>query len=765
MKGDRGSMEIIMQINAVVNNFVWGPPGLTLLVGTGVYLTFLLGLPQLRYFFPALVEVFSFRGKSAEDNQSITPFAAMVTAMAATVGTGNVAGVATALHLAGPGALVWMLISAFFGMCTKFAEVTLASHYRKKDAHGDWRGGPMYVLEYGLGGWGGVWKHIGKLLAVLFALLTFLASFGIGAAVQANSAAEALFMGWNLDHLYSGVILAALVGAVIIGGFTSLSRVTMLVVPFMIVFYLVSVGIIFLNCSAQMPAVIAEAFRMAFYGPDPAVVTGGVAGWAVMETVQRGIARGVFSNEAGMGSAPMAHATADNPLPVQQGFYGIFEVFLDTFVICTVTGLVILVTGTMSYTPELSGAQLALQAFELALGTAGKYILAFALMLFAFTTILGWYWYAETAMTYLFGVRFKSILKLILLAMIFIGASGAQLFDASGNEFMNDIWSISDTLNGLISVPNLIGLLLLSFTLKKLVKDYDGQRQELAAETRQALPEKKPMSKELRQLLVVSACAALLPIAIVTFGGGPRDVVIQQDVSLQRVMEKGRLVIGFDADFPPMSFVDENKEFVGFDIDLGREICSRLGVELVAQPMVWGNKEKELADGKIDCIGGMSVITETTMEMILSDPYIRDNLVFVIHGDSNVVWIRDLKGKKIGMQAGSTTQEALDAADIRKDITVVPLEDNMAVLRQVQAGNLDAGLVDSLTACYFIGSSKERYFVLSDSIREEDLAMAFGKEDKALRDKVQKIIREMKVDGTLGRISQKWFGCDTTIVR
>ncbi|SHK26610.1 alanine or glycine:cation symporter, AGCS family [Selenomonas ruminantium] len=757
-------METIMQINGVVNNFVWGPPGLTLLVGTGIYLTFLLGMPQIRYFFPAIAEVFSFREKSEED-KSISSFAAMVTAMAATVGTGNVAGVATALHLAGPGALVWMLISAFFGMCTKFAEVTLAVYYRKRDSQGDWRGGPMYILEYGLGEWGGLWKHIGKLLAMLFALLTFLASFGIGAAVQANSAAEALFMGWNLDHLYSGVTLAVLVGLVIIGGFANLSRVTMLVVPFMIVFYMVSVGIIFLSCSAQIPAIIAEAFRMAFCGPDSSVIAGGVAGWAVMEAVQRGIARGVFSNEAGMGSAPMAHATADNANPVQQGLYGIFEVFLDTFVICTITGIVILVTGTMAYAPDLTGAQLALLAFELALGTEGKYILALCLMLFAFTTILGWYWYAETAMTYLFGVRFKAILKLLLLAMIFIGASGAQLFDASGNEFMNNIWNISDTLNGLIAVPNLIGLLLLSFTLRRLVKDYDAQREACTVENVPAAAEKKPMSGELRQLLIVSVCAALLPIAIVTFGSGPQDTVRQQDVSLQRVLDKGSLIFGFDVDFPPMSFIDENREFVGFDVDLGREICSRLGVGFVARPIVWGNKEKELDEEMIDCIGGMSVITEPGIELSMSEPYIKENLVFVIRGDSSVVWMSDLKGKKVGMQAGSTTQDALYSSDIRKDITVVPLDDNMAVLRQVQAGKLDAGLVDSLTACYFIGSSSERYFVLSDSLREEDLAIGFRKEDRGLRDKVQKIIRDMKADGTLGRISKKWFGSDVTIVR
>ena len=469
-------METIMRINGAVNNFVWGAPGLTLLVGTGIYLTLLLRLPQIRYFFPAMAEVFSFREKS-ERNRSISSFAAMATAMAATLGTGNVAGVATALHLAGPGALVWMLISALLGMCTKFAEITLAVHFRKRDAHGDWRGGPMYILEYGLGEWGGVWKPIGKLLAVLFALFTFLASFGLGAATQANSAAEALFMGWNLDHLYSGFILAVLVGLVIIGGLSSLSRVTMLIVPFMAVFYIVSSVIILVSRSAHIPAVIASAFHMAFNDPDPAVITAGLAGWGVKEAIQRGIARGVFSNEAGMGSAPMAHVTADVPHPVQQGFYGIFEVFLDTFVICTLTALVILVTGTLTDSPELTGAQLALQAFELSLGPAGKYILSISLLLFAFTTILGWYWYAETAVTYLLGIGAKTVMKLLLIMMIFIGACGAQFFGSTGNDFLNNIWDISDTLNGLMALPNLIGLLLLSFTLREIVKDYDAKKE------------------------------------------------------------------------------------------------------------------------------------------------------------------------------------------------------------------------------------------------------------------------------------------------
>ncbi len=753
-------MEFIMQINEVANHFVWGPPGMILLVGTGIYLTFLLGVPQLRYFFPAIAEVFSFRQRG-EGDKSISSFAAMVTAMAATVGTGNVAGVATALHLGGPGALVWMLISAFFGMCTKFAEVTLAIHYRQKDAQGDWRGGPMYVLEYGLGEWGGVWKPIGKFLAVLFALFVLFASLGMGAAVQANSAAEVLFMGWNVDHMNSGIMMAVVVGLVIIGGLTSLSRVTVFVVPFMIIFYLVSAGILLLSHWTQIPAAIGDMFRMAF-SFDPVVFAGGVAGWCVMEAVQRGVSRGVFSNEAGMGSAPMAYVTADCAHPVQMGFYGIFEVFVDTFVICTVTGLAILVTGTMAYYPELTGAQLVLSSFELVLGVSGKYILVISLLLFATTTILGWYWYAETAVTYLFGVRFKSVMKLLLIAMIVVGASGSQLLDASGNDFLNSIWSISDTLVGLMAFPNLVGLLLLSLTIRRLVKDYDAQK---AVQKIREVSDKKPMSKEMRNLLLVSACAALLPLALIAFGDGSREAVRQQDVSLQTVLNSGRLVVGVDDSFPPMSFTDENGELVGFDIDLAREISFRLGVTSVVHPLAWKDKEEDLDSRKIDCIGSMSVIPQALENMSISEAYIKDNLVFVVRGDSNIMWLSDIKGKKIGIQTGSTTEDVFRKSEFNKDAVIVPLPDNVAVLQQVKEGNVDVGFVDSLAAFYFIRSSRERYFILPDSLSEEDLALGFRKNDKELRNRVQKILSDMKADGTLGKISQKWFKSDIIIVR
>ena len=469
----QGIMDKIMYYNGLVNSFVWGAPVLILLVGTGVYLTLLLGLPQFRYFFSALSEVFSFRKKSGED-KSISSFAAMATAMAATVGTGNVAGVATALHLGGPGAMIWMLISAIFGMCTKFSEVTLAVHYRQKDAHGDWRGGTMYILDKGvrevMGP--GLGAFVGKLLAILFAIFAFLASFGIGAATQANSAAEAISMGWGIDHLYTGIAMAVLVALVIIGGLQSLSTVTTLIVPFMAIFYIAGSVFVLVTNAEAIPEAISNALHLAFSNPTE-TLPGALAGWCVKEAVQRGIARGVFSNEAGMGSAPMVHATASVEHPVQQGFYGIFEVFMDTIVICMMTALVIMTTGTLTGSPELTGAQLTLKAFESALGAPGKYILSVGLLLFAFTTILGWYWYAETAVTYLFGVWCKPIMKILWIAMVLVGSAGAQFIGSEGNQFLNNIWDISDTLNGLMALPNLIGLLILSVTLKRIVDDYE----------------------------------------------------------------------------------------------------------------------------------------------------------------------------------------------------------------------------------------------------------------------------------------------------
>ena len=457
-------MDTIIKYNDELNGIVWGWPMLILIVGTGIYLTLVLGVPQLRYFFIMFKQVFA--KKDTKSEGTISSFAALATALAATVGTGNIAGVATALHLGGPGALFWMLFSAIFGMTTKFAEVALAVKFREKDADGSWRGGTMYMIEKGTGQ---------KWLAWLFAIFAFLASFGIGCATQANSTAEGLQMGFGIPVMYSGAVLAILVAAVIVGGLTRLAMVTTLLVPAMAVFYIIGGSWVVVQNSALIPEAFGNAFKYAF--SDPMAMPGAIAGWAVMVAIRRGIARGVFSNEAGLGSAPMVHATATVDHPIRQGLYGLFEVFVDTIIICTITGLTIMLTGVLTSRPDLTGAQLTLAAFETGLGaTAGKVVLPVALSLFAFTTILGWFWYSETAAVYIFGVKIKPVVKALFIAMAFIGAAGGELLGTVGNVFLNNLWDIADTLNGLMALPNLIALLLLSGVMRTLVKDFDDKR-------------------------------------------------------------------------------------------------------------------------------------------------------------------------------------------------------------------------------------------------------------------------------------------------
>jgi AGCS family alanine or glycine:cation symporter len=366
-------------------------------------------------------------------------------------------------------------------MCTKFSEVCLAVHFRQKDDHGDWRGGTMYILERGAGQ---------KWLAILFAVFTFLAAFGIGSAVQANATAEGLAVAFDLDPLYSGIGMAVLVALVIVGGLSSLSTVTTYLVPFMAIFYVVGSLIVLATNISALPEALSAAFKYAF--SDPMAMPGALAGWTVREAVTKGIARGVFSNEAGLGSAPMVHATANVDHPARQGLYGLFEVFVDTVVICSMTALVIISTNSLvaptlipgqelselaqTWTKDMSGAKLSLYAFEMGLGTIGKYVLSIGLSLFAFTTILGWYWYAETATTYLLGVWFKPFMKIIHIALVFLGAAGSQLLGADSANFLNNLWDMADTLNGLMAIPNLIGLLLLSGVLRKIVTDFDSKR-------------------------------------------------------------------------------------------------------------------------------------------------------------------------------------------------------------------------------------------------------------------------------------------------
>ncbi len=449
-------MDVLWKFNDFVNGIVWGPWMLTLLVGTGVWFTFVLGFPQVRYFGLMVREVVGkIRHKSEEDG-SISSFAAMATALAATVGTGNIAGVATALHLGGPGALVWMLISAIFGMTTKFCEVTLAVRYREKDAMGQFRGGTMYILEKGLGM---------KWLAVTFALFAFLASFGIGNAVQANSTCEGISMAFGIPHIYTAVFLAVTVGLVIFGGLTRIATVTVLLVPFMAIFYIIGAFAVVFSHADAVPGAISMAMHGAF--GDPQALPGALAGWAVKAAITRGIARGVFSNEAGLGSAPIVHCTAKVDHPVRQGLYGLFEVFTDTIVICTLTAMTILASGVLTSQAELTGSQLSLAAFSSTLGTAGTMILSVGLSLFALSTILGWYWYSETALVYLCKTHLVILpLKIWWVVLIVLGGWG-------GAEVLNNLWNLSDTLNGLMAVPNLIGLLLLTKELKRLVNDFD----------------------------------------------------------------------------------------------------------------------------------------------------------------------------------------------------------------------------------------------------------------------------------------------------
>lgn len=463
-------MEALLNMKVLINGFLWGPLMLCFFVGTGIYLTLLLGFPQLRYFVLVWKELFvQYRiHRKRKDDGSVSSFAAMSTAIAATVGAGNIAGVATALHIGGPGALFWMMVSAFFGMATKFSEIVLAVHFREKDEDGEWRGGPMYVLEKGLAPFS---KTLGKVLAVAFTAMTLAASLGIGVTVQAHSTAETLRLGFGIDELYSGLTLSVLTALVVVGGLQRLASVAAYLVPCRAIFYILScAAILILNASA-LPDALASAFHYAFH--EPMALPGALVGWSVRQAIAKGVSRGVFSNEAGMGSAPMAHATADVTHPVRQGLYGIFEVFLDTMMICLLTGLVILVTGVLTQQPEISGAKLSVLAFQAGLGKNGLYVLAFAIVLFAYTTMLGWYWYAETASTYLFGARYNVVIKILWAVLPLFGAIGGRFQFVEQRHFLEYIWTVSDTLNGLMAIPNLLGLLLLSGVLRKLVADFD----------------------------------------------------------------------------------------------------------------------------------------------------------------------------------------------------------------------------------------------------------------------------------------------------
>ena len=433
--------------NTWLNGYVWGPPMIVLLVGTGIVLTFLTGGIQFRRLRTVFIEVLGPR-RSRGDG-TVTPFQAVATALASTVGTGNIVGVATAVVLGGPGALFWLWVSGLFGMCTKFAEIVIALHYRERDTSGIFRGGAMYTLRNGLGlPW----------LGGLFALLTAVAALGIGNMVQANSLANNLDASFGIAPEATGLVLAAVTGLVILGGVRRIGEVAQVLVPFMTVVYLAGGTTILLLHLSEIPAAIGLVVSSAFTGT---AASGGFAGSTVALALRHGVARGLFSNEAGLGSAPMVHAAAVTDHPVRQGLYGIFEVLVDTLLVCSVTGLALLVTGV--WNSGANGAVLSGEAFRQGLpGEWGGMVVTISVVLFGFSTVIGWSYYGETALVYLVGTRAAIPYRIAWLVFIYLGATGS----------LQLIWSVADTLNGLMAIPNLIGVLFSIPLLLRLQREF-----------------------------------------------------------------------------------------------------------------------------------------------------------------------------------------------------------------------------------------------------------------------------------------------------
>ncbi len=442
----------MLKFFTILDNIVWGAPLLILLVGTGIYLTARLGLLQVIRLPKAFKLIF------ADDKGSgdISSFAALATALAATVGTGNIVGVATAIKSGGPGALFWMWIAAFFGMATKYAEGLLAIKYRTKDDNGEISGGPMYYILHGMGK---KWKP----LAVFFAVAGILvAYFGIGTFSQVNSITSSLENSFNLSPKLVSIVIAIVVAIIIFGGIQSISKVSEKVVPFMAIIYIIAtLAVILLNANQIIPA-FSQIFAGAFTGT---AAVGGFAGAVVKDAIQKGIARGVFSNESGLGSAPIAAAAAKTEEPVEQGLISMTGTFIDTIIICTLTGLSIIVTG--KWTVEgLEGAPLTQAAFSSVFGNPGSFALTFCLVLFAFTTILGWSYYGERCFEFLFGTTHIKLYRTIFVLMVALG----------GFLKLELIWVIADIVNGLMAIPNLIALLALSPIIIKETRHYFNKR-------------------------------------------------------------------------------------------------------------------------------------------------------------------------------------------------------------------------------------------------------------------------------------------------
>ena len=447
-------MEAIENIFGQINSLVWGPPMLVLILGVGLFLSLGLKLMPMLKLGAGIRLMWS--GRSATGSESdgeIPPFQALMTALAATVGTGNIAGVATAVFLGGPGALFWMWLTALVGMATKYSEAVLAVRFREVDERGSYVGGPMYYIRNGLGK---KWAWLG----VLFAIFAAIAGFGIGNTVQANSVADVMEATFGLPHWISGVILMVMVGLVLIGGIRRIGQVASALVPLMAVSYVIAGLVVLALNVADIPAAFALIFEHAF---SPIAAEGGFAGAAVWAAIRFGVARGVFSNEAGLGSAPIAHAAAQTKNPINQGLVAMLGTFIDTIIICTITGLVIITSGV--WTSGESGAALTSMAFSKALPGVGDYVVAIALAVFAFTTLLGWSFYGERCVEFLFGVKAIVPYRVVWVLAIPLGAT----------VNLGLIWLVADTLNAMMALPNLIALILLSPVVFKLTKEHFEQ--------------------------------------------------------------------------------------------------------------------------------------------------------------------------------------------------------------------------------------------------------------------------------------------------
>ena len=437
----------MLELLKALDAFVWGPPLLILLVGTGIYLTIRLGLLQIARLPKAFQLIFT-KDKGHGD---VSSFAALCTALAATVGTGNIIGVATAIKVGGPGALFWMWMAAFFGMATKYAEGLLAIKYRTKDANGAVAGGPMHYILLGMGE---KWRP----LAIFFALAGVLvALLGIGTFTQVNSITESIQNTAQVDPAITALILSIFVGIAVFGGLKSISKVSTAVVPFMAIVYILGTLTVILFNIEKIPATLALIFTSAF---SPAAAVGGFAGASIRMAIQNGVARGVFSNESGLGSAPIAAAAAKTNEPVEQGLISMTGTFIDTLIICTLTGLTILVTGVWS--GDLNGVALTQSAFSAIFSNFGSVLLTIFLVLFAFTTILGWNYYGERCFEFLFGVRFIWLYRVVFVLMVLLG----------GFIELDMVWIIADIVNALMALPNLIALLVLSPVVIAETKKY-----------------------------------------------------------------------------------------------------------------------------------------------------------------------------------------------------------------------------------------------------------------------------------------------------